>query len=73
MVTPKDKEEILQFINNKIREFKRKSPFIALPLLALIPSISSIASNIPQCAMDYTLKDILAFLIKAEQDGRLRK
>jgi len=71
MLKPKDEEEILHFINDKILDFKRKYIFIANLLLPRIPNISNIASDLPQCAMNYTLKDILDFLIKAQQDGRL--
>jgi len=75
MITSKDGEEILHFINNKILESKRKySPIIVnLVLSRIIPNLSNIATEIPQCAMDYTLKGILDFLIKAERDGRIRK
>ena len=67
-----DGEEILHFINDKILDFKRKHILIANLLLPRIPNLSNIASEIPQCVMNYTLKDILDFLIKAQQDGRIR-
>ena len=68
-----DGEEILHFINDKILDFKRKHILIANLLLPRIPNLSKIKSEIPQCTMNYTLKDILDFLIRAEQDGRIRK
>lgn len=72
MIDPEDEKEILHLINSKIGEFKRKYPLYANLLLSQVPNLSSIASEIPQCTMDYTLKEILEFLIKAQQDGRIR-
>ena len=71
MIAPEHKEEILQFINEKIRKFKREHPFISRPLLALKPNISSLTNEIPQCAMNTKLRDIIEFLINAEQEGKI--
>ena len=72
MIKPKDGEEILHFINDKILDFKRKHIFIANLLLPRIPNLSNFASELPQCMMNYTLKDILDFLTKAQKNGRIR-
>ena len=70
MIAPEHKEEILQFINEKIRKLKQRR-FIGRLLLAPKPNIASLASEIPQCAMNYKLGDIIDFLINAEQEGKI--
>jgi len=72
MIAPEDEKEILHLINSKILEFRRKNPLFGNLLLSQVPNLLSIASEIPKCAMDYTLKEILEFLIKAQKDGKIR-
>ena len=71
MIAPKHREEILQFINGNIAKVKQEYPFVAIPLLVRKPDISSLAKEIPQCVMNYTLRDIIDFLISAQQEGKI--
>ena len=71
MIAPEHKEEILQFINGKIRKSKREHPYLSRLAFALKPSISSLTSGIPQCAMNYKLREIIDFLIDAEQERKI--
>lgn len=71
MIAPEHKEEILRFINSKIRKFKRERWVIARAILARKPNVTSLTKEIPQCALDYKLRDIIEFLVNAENEGKI--
>lgn len=63
-VSPNDAKIIIQFINNK---YNTLNPVAKL----IVPPISAILNDLPDCAKKYTLQDLIDLIQQEHQNGNI--